>query len=78
MIVDPILKTGITGGVGAGLALKHDRAAIGHNRTGPDQQHTILTERNLAVIDPYQTSALREKRRLTSVKAEEILAIVRK
>jgi hypothetical protein len=73
MIIDPILKTGITGGVGAGLALKHDRAAIGHDQTGPDQQHTGLTERNLAVIDPYQTRPLRAKRSASTSKAWHFL-----
>ena len=61
MIVDPILKTGIAGSVGAGLTLQHDRSAIGHDQAGPYQKHTRLTERDLAVVDPDQSCALRDK-----------------
>lgn len=58
MIVDLILETCIAAGVDAGLTLQHNRSAIGHDQAGPDQQHTGLAERNLAVVDPNQASTL--------------------
>ena len=59
MIVDLILKSRITGGVGARLTFQHDRAAVRHDQAGPDKQDTRLTERDLAVIDADQSGPLR-------------------
>ena len=38
MVVDLVLKAGIAGGVGAGLALENDRFAAGQDEPRPDQQ----------------------------------------
>jgi len=58
VIVDPILKAGIAGCVGARLALKHDGASVRHEQTGPNQEHARLPERDLAIVYPDQSSAL--------------------
>ena len=39
MIVDFILESYMAGGVGTGLTLQHNRTAIRHNQSCPDQQH---------------------------------------
>src|SRR6266852_1767209 len=59
MIVDLILKSCITGGIGARLTLQHDRAAVRHDQAGPDQQYTRLPERNLAITDTDHPCTLR-------------------
>ena len=65
MVVDLVLEAGKALRVGAGLALQHDRAAVRHDQPRPDQEHAILSERNLAVVGADQLRALRD---------EEILA----
>src|SRR6266478_7405749 len=59
MIVDLVLETGKTGGIGAGLTLQHDRAAVRHDQAGPDQQHARLTEGDLAIVNADQSCPLR-------------------
>src|SRR5260370_6936174 len=52
MIVDLILETGKTRGIGARLTLQHDRAAIRHDQAGPDQHPTRLTHAHPAIVNP--------------------------
>ena len=58
VVVDLIFKASISGGVGARPALKHDRTSVRHHETGPNQKHAGLPERDLAIIDPDQSSVL--------------------
>jgi len=73
MIVDLILKAGITGGIGARLTLQHDRAAVRHDQAGPDQQHTRLPKRNLAIIDTYQPRPLWHEKETARGAIEHVL-----
>ena len=50
MLVHLVLQARIAFGVGAGLAFQHDRAAVGQNEPGPDQQGPRLAECDLGVV----------------------------
>jgi hypothetical protein len=73
MIVDLILKSCIAGGIGARLTLQHDRAAVRHDQAGPDQQHTRLPERNLAIIDADQPRPLGHEKETARRAIEDVL-----
>ena len=61
MVVDLVLEAGVAFGIGAGLALQNDRAAVRHDQTIPDQQRPGLTEGNLRVVLSDQARALRDQ-----------------
>ena len=78
MIVDPILETGIAGGVGTGLTFQDNRSAIGHDQAGPYQKHTRLTERNLAIVNSYQAGALRDQEKSAGWRVPDIFSYLRR
>src|SRR5258708_35947892 len=61
MIVDFILEAGKASGVCAGLTLEHDGFTIRNDDPIPDQEYAGLAERDLAVVLPDQTRALRNQ-----------------
>src|SRR5947208_720982 len=61
MVVGLILKAGKALRVGAGQAFQHDRAAIRHDESGPDQQDAVLPERDLAIVSADELRALWNK-----------------
>jgi hypothetical protein len=73
-VVVVILEAGITCGVGTRLALQHDRAAVWHDQAAPNQQHARLSERNLAVINTYESRPLRPEYRRCVVALRGIAA----
>src|SRR6185312_4815232 len=58
MVIDTILKPGIAFGIGARLALQHDRAAIREDQPVPDQEHPTLAEANAIVVLANHAGAL--------------------
>src|SRR5260370_5368895 len=58
MMIDFVLEPGKSLRVGAGLALQDDRAPVRHEQPRPDQEHAVLPERDLAVIDADKLAAL--------------------
>src|SRR5438552_357500 len=58
MVVDLILKAGVTRHICSWLAFEHDGTSVRQNETRPDQEYTRLPECNLAIIDPDQSRAL--------------------
>src|SRR5262249_36079927 len=58
MIVDLVLETGVAFGVGAGLTLQNDGAAVRKNEPGPYEENARLTEGDLAVVDADELRAL--------------------
>lgn len=61
MVIDTILKAGITLGIGTLKAFEHDGSSIRHDEPVPDQKHPTLAERDLAVILADQAGALRDQ-----------------
>src|SRR6266446_1517238 len=61
VLIDLVFKTREALSVGAGLALQYDRTAVRHDQPRPYQQHTILTEGDLAVIGADELRALRDQ-----------------
>src|SRR6516164_7831396 len=62
MLIDFILKSGKPLGVSAGLALQHDGASVWHDQPRPDQKHSVLPKRNLAIISADQLRSLRDEK----------------
>ena len=62
VMVDLVLDAGEPLRVGAGLALQHDRPAIRHDQPRPDQEHAVLSERDMAVIDADELRSLRDEK----------------
>ena len=65
MIIDLVFKTGISCGIGTGLAFEHDGASVRQNKPGPDQEYAGLPKRDLAVVTADQSRALRNQQRAT-------------
>jgi hypothetical protein len=78
MIVNLVLKAGITRGIRARLALQHDRAAVWHDQASPDQEDTRLPERDLAIIDAYQSGPLRHEKEATGRAIENVFRNLRR
>jgi hypothetical protein len=54
MVIDVILEAGESVGVDTRLAFEHDGLSVRHEQPGPDQQNTVLPERDLAVVEANQ------------------------
>ncbi len=61
MLIHAVLQAGISGRIGAGLALENDRAAVRHDEAVPGEQHAGLSRGDLAVIFADQPRALRNE-----------------
>ncbi len=61
MLVHAVLQAGISGRIGAGLALENDRAAVRQYQPIPGQQHAGLPGGDLAVIFADQPRPLRDE-----------------
>src|SRR5690606_34211393 len=73
MMVDLVLQASESLRVDAGLALEHDRAAVRHDQPRPDEEHAILSERDLAVVDPDEPRSLRDKKILAGRAVIDVL-----
>ena len=58
MVVDLVFQAGVALGIGARLALQHDRTSVGHDQAVPDQQRPRLTEGDLGVVLTDQSRTL--------------------
>ena len=65
-VIDPVLKPGITLGVGSGEVVEDDRAAAQHHEAGPDQQYALLPIGNMAVVFPLWSRALRDQQKTSA------------
>ena len=65
VVVDLVLEAGIAFGIGAGLTLEHDRAAVRHDQAIPDEQRARLAKGDLRVVLPDQARALRDQKDLS-------------
>jgi hypothetical protein len=61
MVIDFIFKPGEPLRVGAWLAFQHDGASVWHEQPGPNEEHAILPEGDLAVIGAGELRALRDE-----------------
>jgi hypothetical protein len=76
-MIDAVLEPGIAGGVGAGLALEHERAAIGEDEPRPDQQHAALAEGDARVVFADEARALRDQEQAAGRAVIDILGDLR-
>src|SRR6185437_4019105 len=65
VVVDFVFEAGIAFGIGAGLTLKNDRAAVRHDQAIPYEKRTCLPESDLRIVLPYQACALRDQKDLS-------------
>src|SRR5579883_306045 len=63
--VDLVLEAGIAFGIGAGLTLQNDRAAVRHDQAIPYEKGTRLPESDLRIVLPDQARALRDQKDLS-------------
>src|SRR5713226_3903218 len=61
MVIDLVLEAGESLRVCTGLALQHDGAPVRHDQPRPDQEHAILSERDLTVIGADELRSLRDE-----------------
>jgi hypothetical protein len=61
VLIHLILESGKSLRVGTGLALEHDGAPVRHDQARPDQEQTVLSKRNLAVVEANELRSLRNE-----------------
>jgi hypothetical protein len=61
MIVNLVLDTGVAARIRALLSFQDNRATVRHDQPRPNQQQSRLAERNLAIINSYQSRSLRNQ-----------------
>ena len=60
------------------LALQHDRTTVRHDQARPDQQHTRLPERNLAVVNADESRPLGNKQEAAGWTVKNALCYLRR
>ena len=65
MVVDLVLEACIAFGIGAGLTLQNDRAAVRHDQAIPYEERTCLPEGDLRIVLPDQSCALWDQKDLS-------------
>ena len=59
MMVDLILEPCVSPSICSRLTFQYNGAAIRHDQPCPNEEHAGLAERHLAIVNSYQTRALR-------------------
>src|SRR5437763_5000505 len=78
MVVDFVLKARVARGVCSRLSFEHDGATIGHDQSCPNQEYARLPKRDLAIINAYQTCALRDETNSSRWGIENIFSYLRR